>query len=170
VRYDRFEDVPVWRSSADAVVRTFSLADDRAFAGRGDLRDQLQRAALSITNNIAEGFERGLTSELITFLYYAKGSAGEARSMLLLCQRLPTFSHLRSEISDLVRQFESISRQLAGWLKSLQASDVEGVKRLNGAVRDQHDLRRRATALEARLRDIVETARRGPPPAGSAPV
>jgi four helix bundle protein len=45
------------------------------------LRDQLERAALSISNNIAEGFERGTTNELLAFLYVARGSAGEVRSM-----------------------------------------------------------------------------------------
>jgi len=62
-----------------------------------ELRDQLRRAALSVSNNIAEGFERGTTAELLSFLYIARGSAGEVRSMLLFCQRLAAE---KSEISN----------------------------------------------------------------------
>jgi len=46
------------------------------------LRDQIERAALSVSNNVAEGFERGTTNELLMFIYIARGSAGEVRSML----------------------------------------------------------------------------------------
>lgn len=74
--YQRFEDVPVWQAAIVLAERIFGLTADRAFAGHGDLANQLQRAGLSISNNIAEGFERGTTGELVTFLYYARGSAG----------------------------------------------------------------------------------------------
>jgi len=64
-------------------------------------RDQIERAAVSVSNNIAEGFERGTTQELLTFLYIARGSAGEVRSMLCLLEGIPGFADLKSEISDL---------------------------------------------------------------------
>jgi four helix bundle protein len=83
--------------------RIFAVTADRAFAGRGDLASQLQRAALSVPNNVAEGFERGTTAELITFLYYARGSAGEVRSMLLLLRRMRRFDHLKSQIPGRIR-------------------------------------------------------------------
>ena len=51
----------------------FRLTADKSFQAQGDLRSQLQRAALSISNNVAEGFERGTTQELLTFLYIARG-------------------------------------------------------------------------------------------------
>jgi four helix bundle protein len=86
--YERFEDLPVWNAAQHLGVDIFALVNHRCFSGQGDLRDQLQRASLSISNNIAEGFERGTTSELICFLYYARGSAGETRSSLLFAQRL----------------------------------------------------------------------------------
>lgn len=59
------------------------LATESFQATRG-FRDQLDRAALSVSNNIAEGFERGTTNELLAFIYIARGSAGEVRSMLTL--------------------------------------------------------------------------------------
>ena len=88
----------------------------------------MERASLSISNNIAEGFERGTTAELINFLYIARGSAGESRSMLRLCERIPKFSNFRSEISNLIGSAVNISKQLHGWIDSLKNTDIKGVK------------------------------------------
>jgi four helix bundle protein len=75
----RFEDLEVWkrsaRLSADLYEGTSHLKD---FA----YRDQVTRAGLSISSNIAEGYERGSTKETASFLNYAKGSAGELRSQI----------------------------------------------------------------------------------------
>jgi len=62
-------------------------------------RTPLRRAALSVSNNIGEGFERGSAAELIAFLYVARGSAGEVRSMLHFIDRAPDAEHLRCEIA-----------------------------------------------------------------------
>jgi len=61
VKYTRFEDLPVWRASIQLCVQTYSMIAKRAFTGRRSLRDQIERAAASVSNNIAEGFERGTT-------------------------------------------------------------------------------------------------------------
>jgi four helix bundle protein len=97
MKYVRFEELPVWLAGMTLAEKMFSLTENKAFNYKGDLRSQLQRATLSICNNIAEGFERGTPQELLTFLYIARGSAGEVRSMLLLCERLPAFADLKSE-------------------------------------------------------------------------
>ncbi|MBK8305165.1 MAG: four helix bundle protein [Chloracidobacterium sp.] len=81
-----------------------------------------------MSNNIAEGFERGTTKELINFLYYARGSAGESRSMLRLCESTARFSNFKSEISNLITQATGISKQLHGWLGSLKDSNIKGDK------------------------------------------
>jgi four helix bundle protein len=85
MKYKRFEDLPVWKSAEELPVKVYALTKVVAFNMSGDLRDQLRRAALSVSNNIAEGFERGTTAELLQFLYIARGSAGEVRSMLRFC-------------------------------------------------------------------------------------
>ncbi len=130
MKYENFEDVPVWQDGIDLTVKVFELTEDRAFQGKGDIANQIQRAALSVPNNIAEGFERGTTPELIQFLYYAKGSAGEVRSICYVMERLKACGHLKSEISDLKSAARSISRQLGGWLFSLQESDISGTRYL----------------------------------------
>jgi len=84
VKYTRFEDLPVWKSAIDLAVQIYFLTAQEEFRAQRGLRDQLERAVVSISNNIAEGFERGTTQELLTFLYIARGSSGEVRSMLSL--------------------------------------------------------------------------------------
>ena len=77
----RFEDSIAWQKSkllSLEIYRTFAELRDYGF------KDQIQRASVSTMNNIAEGFERKGDIEFRRFLYIAKGSAGEVRSMLIL--------------------------------------------------------------------------------------
>ena len=133
--YQRFEDIPVWQAAIVLAERVFGLTADRAFAGQGDIANQIQRAGLSVSNNVAEGFERGSTNELIAFLYYARGSAGEVRSTLCLLERMERFKHLKSEISDVKSVAESCSRQLRGWAEHLQNTAIRGQRHLNDGTR-----------------------------------
>lgn len=152
MKYNRFEDVPVWQAGIELTTKVFTVTEDRSFRYKGDVANQIQRAALSVPNNIAEGFERGTTQELITFLYYAKGSAGEVRSICHVIDRLPAFAHLKSEISDTKSLGESISRQLSAWARSLQDTDIEGPRRLTDARKAGYDQKKRATAFMEKLR------------------
>lgn len=80
--YERFEDLPVWKSAIELAVKIYEFTEKPLFRRRYSLRDQIERATLSISNNIAEGFERGTAQELLTFLCISRGSAGEVRSIL----------------------------------------------------------------------------------------
>ncbi len=96
--YERFEDLPVWQEAIELA----EGCDDFLLAAKDNIswskRDQLERASLSVSNNIAEGFERGTTSELLYFLYIARGSAGEVRSMLCYFERRPALKDFKFEI------------------------------------------------------------------------
>ena len=135
MRYDRFEQLPAWNAAIELAVGTYKLTGERAFIKQRSLRDQLERAAVSVSNNIAEGFERGTTQELLTFLYIARGSAGEVRSMLCLLERLPAFGNFKFEISNLKSLAEAVSRQLRGWADSLQNTSIKGTRYLTDKVR-----------------------------------
>jgi four helix bundle protein len=87
-------------------VSVYAITTGDSFKGHHSLRDQRERVAVSISNNIAEGFERGTTQELITFLYIARGSAGEVRTMLCLLEQLPPFAHLKSQIISTFKLFQ----------------------------------------------------------------
>jgi four helix bundle protein len=135
MKYSRFEELPVWKDAIELAVRVFALTSRPVFRRYPSVRDQLERASMSISNNIAEGFERGTTLETLTFLYISRGSAGETRSVLCLCERLPRLADLKSEISDLKSRAESISRQLRAWSASLQDSDIRGQRYLTSKTR-----------------------------------
>jgi four helix bundle protein len=130
MKYSRFEELPVWQDAVELAVRVFALTARPVFRRYPSVRDQLERASMSISNNIAEGFERGTTLETLTFLYISRGSSGETRSVLCLSERLPGLSDLKSEISDLKSRAESVSRQLRAWSASLQDSDIRGQRYL----------------------------------------
>jgi four helix bundle protein len=128
MKYSSFEELPVWKASVEFALRVFEFTSRADFRGLGDTKNQLERSALSISNNIAEGFERGTTKDLINFLYFSRGSAGESRSMLRICEGIPKFSNFKFEISNLISQAVGISKQLHGWINSLINSDIKGVR------------------------------------------
>src|SRR5256885_15191754 len=124
--YSRFEDLPVWNTAIDLAAQIYEFTENVQFRRRRSLRDQIERAGVSVSNNIAEGFERGTNKELLSFLYISRGSAGEVRSMLCLLERLPGFDRLRGEVKVLKLKAESCSKQLKAWAESLQNSEMKG--------------------------------------------
>jgi four helix bundle protein len=126
MKYKQFEELPVWQAAIEFALKVFEFTDKADFRGFGDTKNQLERATVSISNNIAEGFERGANTELIYFLHISKGSAGECRSMLRLCEYAPRFSNSKSEISNLISRAVGISKQINGWLESLKNSKIKG--------------------------------------------
>lgn len=110
-----FEEMQVWRDAQDLAVAVY---EDMQSVRDVSFVDQIKRAAVSISNNIAEGAERVTSTEFARFLDIAKGSAGEVRSMYRLACRLkfvkPDLAADRCEIC------KSISRQLGGFAKHLR--------------------------------------------------
>lgn len=153
--YQRFEDLPVWNEA----IRLAEGCEDFLLAAKEHItfskRDQLDRASLSVSNNIAEGFERGTTNELLAFLYIARGSAGEVRSMLAFFERRPALANFKSQISNLKSIAESCSRQIRGWADSLQNSDIKGQRHLNEKEKRHIENKKRATATWQRINDSL---------------
>ena len=146
MRYKRFEDLPGWNDAIELAVQVYALTSRPEFKGHWSLKDQIERSSVSVSNNIAEGFERGTNNELLAFLYISRGSAGETRFMLCLLERIPVFRSLSKEIKTLKPKAESCSRQLKGWIQSLQDSDFKGerhvnqeTKRIDQAARDREE-------------------------------
>lgn len=158
MKYERFEDLPVWKAAAELAVQIFAWSSHPWFRGKGDLANQHQRATLSVSNNIAEGFERGSTNELLQFIYIARGSAGEVRSMLCVIERMDAPENLRSQISNLKSSAEGISRQLRGWANSLQNSDIAGQRHLNEQSKRSYDNKSKAGQFVEQIRRTAEEA------------
>lgn len=110
----KFEDIISWQKSRELTVyiyKTFKNNRDFSF------RDQVQRAAISISNNIAEGFERKGNKEFKKFLYIAKGSSGEVRSMAYMALDLEYIS--KEQFDYIYNAALNISRLLSGLIKTL---------------------------------------------------
>src|SRR5260370_7118052 len=90
--YKRFEDLPVWQEAERLYGAVLDLLEGSPKGLSHGYRSQLDRASLSVSNNIAEGFERMSTAQLLSFLETARGSAGEVRSMLPVLIRRPRLS------------------------------------------------------------------------------
>ena len=112
-----FEDAIVWQRSQDLAVIVYE-----AFAQNKDygFRDQLCRASVSISNNIAEGIDRHTTKELKNFLYIAKGSCAETRSMLYLAYRLKYISEATRD--HLIQESKEITYMLIAFIKNLRTT------------------------------------------------
>ena len=149
--YENFEDTPVWQEAARLYELTEDLLENSAFRAGNGFRDQLNRAALSVSNNIAEGFERGTTNELLYFLYVARGSAGETRSVLRVKLRRIRDVALKAQISDVIACAISCSRQLRGWADSLQNPEIQGQRHLNQRTRRDYDQKSRAREFQKEL-------------------
>jgi len=112
---ERFEDIIAWQRSRELTIIVYQLfKDSRDFS----FKDQIQRASVSIMNNIAEGFERKSNKEFKYFLYIAKGSCGEVRSMFYLAKDLNQISEERFQ--ELQSKVVEISKLISGLIHSMK--------------------------------------------------
>jgi four helix bundle protein len=153
--YSRFEELPVWQEAIRLAENIYDMTESKEWRAGRSFRDQIERAALSVSNNIAEGFERGTTNELLAFLYIARGSAGEVRSMLCLLERRRAFGHLKTQISNLKSTAESCSRQLRAWADHLQNSDIKGQRHLNEKERRRYKSKKGAEQFRNELKEML---------------
>ena len=152
--YKRFEDLPVWQTAATLYEQCDDFLEHAPSRMRYPVRDQLERAALSVSNNIAEGFERGTKSELLNFLYIARGSAGEVRSMLTVLLRRPWMREQQSDVGKMIALAESCSKQLRAWADSLQNSDITGPRNLTEQSRSDWQRQQARSGGAARIHEM----------------
>lgn len=111
----KFEDLMVWRKSVDLTINIYSSME---LINDFGLKNQIQRASLSISNNIAEGFERGSDRDFKRFLYIAQGSCSEVKSMLYVAIRLnylkkESFIMLNSQVTEIGKMLYGLSNSLS---------------------------------------------------------
>ena len=116
-----FEDMQVWQDARVFVKSIYELTASDVFKKDYGLKDQIQRAAVSIMNNISEGFERDNNKEFMNFLGYAKGSAGEVRSMLYVALDLKYISKDNFDINytkaiKIITQISNFKKYLKDYL------------------------------------------------------
>jgi four helix bundle protein len=125
-RIERFEDIEAWKKGRELRKAIYTCSRHDAFGTDFALRDQIRRAAISITSNIAEGFERGGNKEFMQILAHSKGSCGEVRDQLYAALDEQYIS--ADQFESLCRQAVEISRMISGLMRYLKQSEMKGAK------------------------------------------
>ena len=113
--YQSFEELEVWKRACRLAIELYGLLKNcRDYS----FRDQMQRAAISIASNIAEGAERDSKKEYIRFIHIAKGSAGELRTQLYIACKIGLIS--KEEQQRFCQELIEISKMLHGLAVSLK--------------------------------------------------
>lgn len=111
----KFEDLIVWQRGQDIAESIYSTFQN---SKEYDFKNQIFRASVSISNNIAEGFDRNSRKEFVRFLYIALASNSEVKSMLYLAIRLRLVEEIK--LTELIEKSIEISKLLNGLIKSIQ--------------------------------------------------
>lgn len=126
----RFEDLEAWQTARRLARLVYRLTANASFARDFGLKDQIQRAAVSVMSNIAEGFESLQNTQFVRYLGYAKASAGEVRAQLYIAHDLGYITD--AEFEEAFALAERASRQLASFISYLKNSPYKHRLREDG--------------------------------------
>lgn len=118
MNFKSFEEIESWKKARVFNKSIYTITQQATFSKDFDLIRQIRRASVSISSNIAEGFERNTDKEFVYFLFVAKASAGEVRSQLYLANDLEYINN--KEFQQLKNQVIEISRLIGGLIKYLK--------------------------------------------------
>lgn len=111
----KFEDVVAWQKAQDMAIEVYAAFNElKDFS----FKDQIRRAAVSVSNNIAEGFDRSSNADFTRFLYMAISSVSETRSMLYLAERLKYIDNAQK--MTLINRTDEVSKIIRGLIKSMK--------------------------------------------------
>jgi four helix bundle protein len=158
-KYEVFEQTPAWQEAAHLYNLVWDMTEEHGPVFSAAFRNQLDRAALQVSCQIAEGFDRWAGSELEKLLVAARGSASQVRSLCLAVEKRPKLAPARAKLSEIVTCAESCARQLGGWIGAIEAAS--GKRPRPAAAGDSPAPSTPATAVSA-------TARTAPPQTGTA--
>ena len=117
MKFKSFEEIESWKKARLFNKFVYEITSNENFSKDFDLIRQIRRASVSISSNIAEGFERNTDKEFLYFLYIAKASAGEVRSQLYLANDLNYINE--EDFSLLLSKVLEISKLISGLIKYL---------------------------------------------------
>jgi len=126
MKVSRFEDLEIWKLARELYKSVFKLTSREPFFSDFRFRDQMRDSSGSVSDNIAEGFERGGNREFTQFLWVSKGSCGETRN-----QSYRAFDSnyiTKEELDELLERTDIISRKTANLIKSIKQSERKGIK------------------------------------------
>ncbi|WP_309384933.1 four helix bundle protein [Cerasicoccus frondis] len=121
-----FEDIDAWQKARVLTRDVYAVTSNGVAAKDFGLRDQIQRSAVSVMSNIAEGFGRGGNREFSQFLHVARASLAELKSQLYV---MLDVNYMEQEtFNSLYQQASQIEVRINGLIKHLRSSDIRGAK------------------------------------------
>ena len=115
--FKRFEDIIAWQKAQDLAVDIYTAFNIKDYG----YKDQITRAVVSISNNIAEGFDRSSDADFKRFLFISLGSCSEVRSMMYLAEKLGYIDVKKRDL--LIEQASEISKIIWGLVKALSKTN-----------------------------------------------
>ena len=125
-KIEKVEDLISWQKSKDLTIEIYKITKNSSFSKDFGLCNQIQRAAVSIPSNIAEGFGRGENKEFLQFLSIAKGSLYELKTQLIIAFEIGYINDI--EYNKLKNDSEEIGKLITGFMNYLNKSELKGVK------------------------------------------
>lgn len=115
-----FEEIKAWGKARELINKIYRLTKKEDFKRDWGLADQIRRAAVSVMNNIAEGFDSGFNTEFIRFLILSRRSASEVQNHLYVA--LDQEYLLRNEFQELYKEVEDIRKMVNGFISYLRTN------------------------------------------------
>lgn len=129
-KVERFEDLEVWQIAKAIAVEVYRISDLEPIKADFGLKDQIRRAAMSLSDNVAEGFEYNNNPDFIRFLVYAKGSSGELRNKLIILKECGKLNQI--DFDNLYAksiEFSSKAKNFINYLKTFESQKKLDVKK-----------------------------------------
>ena len=126
MKAERFEDLEIWKKARALARSIYSLVKASGISKDYGLKDQIQRAAVSVSSNIAEGFERNSNKEFVNFLFIAKGSCGEVRSQLYIAYDVGQISDF--QLNEHIAICLETSKMISRFIRALRSASVTGAR------------------------------------------
>jgi four helix bundle protein len=121
-KFQKFEDLEIWKIAVSIAVEVYLLCDTEPLKSDWGMKDQIRRAACSMSDNIAEGFEYNNNPDFIRFLNYAKGSSGEFRNKLVILYNAGKITEvIYNDLYAKSIEFSSKTKSLIDYLKKFEA-------------------------------------------------
>jgi len=111
--YQDFKELRVWQEGKQLAIEVYKITGNARFSKDYGLRDQVQRAAVSIASNIAEGYERNSHKDFVRYLLIAKGSLSELRTQMEIASEI---GHIDENVFE---QIEDRCKKITGMLINL---------------------------------------------------
>jgi four helix bundle protein len=122
----RFEDLVFWQQAREMTRLIYALTQRDGFAKDYGLKDQIQRAAVSVMSNIAEGFSRGTNVEFLHFLFIAKGSVSEVQSQLYVALDLAYIT--QNEFRQVYAKADHVAKTMNAFIQAVKRTGRSGLK------------------------------------------